>query len=333
MFNSTFLTLFLLATSAVLAPEAFAQFDQGALPSAATIAAAKSYRPPLIGSYAAKLAQQPDMSGEWSAMEVPGGGAGPTFDPVNTWYPPQPLQGEQLYGPIPGTYVKDIPFNAEWRKRYQDLVKETTEGKSRDDFPACVPYGVPRMLGATPVPMDIIQSPDVMIWFNYYGRTERRIFMDGRAHPKSVGMSESVRTYSGHSIGHWEGHTLVVDTINMMAGYLDETPVPYSDQLHMIERLRLVQHDILEDRITLLDPVALTGPWVVTRYYKRQTGLNPGAMASPPPPSSNGIVHRYFDLVDQPCVPNVRMDENGFQVAILPQEMDAPAASPKETVR
>jgi hypothetical protein len=52
------------------------------------------------------------------------------------------------------------------------------------------------MLGASPVPFDIIQAPDVMIWYNDYGRTERRIFLDGREHPKRT---DTEHAYSDQS--------------------------------------------------------------------------------------------------------------------------------------
>jgi hypothetical protein len=57
----------------------------------------------------------------------------------------------------------------------------------------------------------------------------------------------------------------------------------------------------------------------VTRYYARDTGAVNA--------DSNGrIVHSYLDLNDRPCIPNVRIDENGFQVLQLPQEIEAEAA-------
>lgn len=192
----------------------------------------------------------------------------------------------------------------------------------------------------SPVPFDIIQSPEVMFWYNDYGRTERRIFLDGRAHPtEPTPTGEFGRTYSGHSIGHWEGNTLVVETVGMFGGYFDETPAPFSDQISMVERMRLIDTNILEIRMTLTDPVAFEKPWVVTRYFRRGPRQRPPAAvatsaavgASAGVPASDQITRGTFlNLNDRPCVPNVRMDKNGFQVTILPQELDAPdAALPK----
>jgi len=296
-----------LTLPALLTPHALAQSSRG-LPSAAVIANADHFDPPKLTRYARRVAEQPDMSGTWTTMVPKDSGNGPTFDPVHTVYPPRLVSGEASFGPLPGTYIKGIPYNAEYQRKYRELIKETTEGKSRDTFAACIPYGVPRMIGDAPTPFDIIQSPDVMIWYNNYTRTERRIFLDGRKHPTegSPVTGGNGPSYSGHSIGRWEGNTLVIDTVNMAGGYFDETPAPYSDQIHMVERVRLIAANILEDRMTFTDPVTMVRPWVVTRYFQRGTG-----------PKS------YLELNDRPCVPNVRIDANGFQVAILPAELDA----------
>lgn len=308
------------------------------LPEPALIARADSFSPPLLTQYAAKLASQPDMTGAWKPLDPINAGPGPLFDPAHGVWPARLAPGEATFGPLPGTYIKDIPYNAEYRKRYQALIKETTEGHSRDTFAACFPFGTPRMLGATPVSFDIIQAPEVILWSNNYGRSERRIFLDGRPHPAPEAMEP---TYSGHSIGHWEGDTLVVDTVNLIGGYYDETPAPYSDKLHMVERIRLIDTNILEDQMTLNDPVMLERPWVVTRYYWRGVGQGPGSgvprdKAPPLPPPVNGYIHGgttivrdFFELNDRPCIPNVRMDENGFQVEMLPAEIEAEAAARK----
>lgn len=306
---------------------ALAQSGVIGLPSADIIARANSYDPPKVGDYAEKLAEQPDMMGQWMPMQPIGAGRGPTWDPVNTFWPPQPPPEEQGFGPMPGTYIKGIPYKPDYQKKYRDLIDETLQGKSRDTFAACFPYGVPRMIGDSPTYFDIVQSPELMIWYSRYGRTERRIFLDGRAHPPSIDDNgEDDHTYSGHSVGHWEGVTLVVDTVNMIAGYFDETPAPFSNQVHLVERLRLIGANILEDQITVTDPVMLEKPWVVTRYFKRMAGAPTGARAQAKPIADDAIPHTLMNLDDRPCVPNVKIDQNGFQVILLPQDIEAAKA-------
>ena len=72
----------------------------------------------------------------------------------------------------------------------------------------------------------------------------------------------------GHSIGHWEGDTLVVDTVGMRGDTVfDVSAAPHSDKIHVTERLRRLSPTKFEDRITVEDPVAFTKPWEIVRTY------------------------------------------------------------------
>ncbi|MGC4028805.1 MAG: hypothetical protein QM696_08040 [Steroidobacteraceae bacterium] len=288
------------------------------MPSAQVLARASGYVPPKLGELAAKLAAQPDMTGIWAFIQAPGDCRGPLFDPAHSTCPIRSLDGEATFGPLPGTKVTSIPYNAEYQAIYDRHVAESLEGKARDTFATCIQYGVPRMVGESPTPFDIIQAPEVMIWYNDYARTERRIFLDGRAHPTGEDVRTAGPSYSGHSTGHWEGNTLVVDTVDMINAYFDETSSPHSDKLRMTERIRLIDKDLIENEMTLVDPEAFTRPWVVKRYYRRQ---GPSAAGQP--------ARRYLDFNDRPCVPNVRLDEDGFQVLLLPQEIEEAEARAK----
>jgi hypothetical protein len=74
----------------------------------------------------------------------------------------------------------------------------------------------------------------------------------------------------GHSIGHWEGDTLVIDTVAVKGGIaLDRTGMVFSGEAHFVERIRKINDTTLEDQITIEDPVAFTEPWVVTRRYHK----------------------------------------------------------------
>ncbi len=91
----------------------------------------------------------------------------------------------------------------------------------------------------------------------------RRIWTDGRSHPDDLDP-----TYMGHSIGHWEGDTLVVDTVGMRGDTVfDVTAAPHSDKIHVTERIRRLSAAKLEDRLVVEDPVAFTRPWPVVRTY------------------------------------------------------------------
>jgi hypothetical protein len=76
-------------------------------------------------------------------------------------------------------------------------------------------------------------------------------------------------TYSGDSIGKWEGDTLVVDTIGFNdKTWLDSGGLPHSEALHVVERIRRVDHDTLVDDVTIEDPMAYTKPFSAQQLYK-----------------------------------------------------------------
>jgi hypothetical protein len=121
----------------------------------------------------------------------------------------------------------------------------------------CFPDGPPKLLNL-PNPFEIVQIPGRVLMFFELGHTWREIWTDGRPLPKDPDPS-----YLGYSVGHWEGDTFVVDTIGMNDKLWDDSyGNPRSDQTHLIERYRRLNHDTLELQITIDDPKAYTKPWV-----------------------------------------------------------------------
>jgi len=81
----------------------------------------------------------------------------------------------------------------------------------------------------------------------------------------------------GDSIGHWEGDTLVIETVARLANDALAIASPLSkvsEHAKFTERLRLVSPDVLEDEMTIEDPVALARPWTVKIRYRRVTDLD-----------------------------------------------------------
>jgi hypothetical protein len=78
--------------------------------------------------------------------------------------------------------------------------------------------------------------------------------------------------YFGHSVGPWEGDTLVVDTVGVKEEVLGYKDTPHSSQMRITERFRLVAPDVLHDQITVEDPVTLEKPWTYTFAYRRNPG-------------------------------------------------------------
>lgn len=131
-----------------------------------------------------------------------------------------------------------------------------------DPTAACLPSGMPRLIAA-PYPLEIVQTPDATVFLYETHHLFRVIHMNGK-HPKKVKPS-----YMGHSIGHWEGDTLVVDTIGLtQITQIDEAGTMHSDALRVTERIRKVDAETLETVFTIDDPKAFTKPWTAVRTFK-----------------------------------------------------------------
>lgn len=87
----------------------------------------------------------------------------------------------------------------------------------------------------SPFPMEIFHGSDMIVFKMEYFDMFRVIFIDGRSHPPA----DAPHSKSGHSIGHWEGNTLVVDTTHIAAGTIMNNGLTHSDNIHMTERFRL----------------------------------------------------------------------------------------------
>ena len=159
-------------------------------------------------------------------------------------------------------FFGDIPYNPKWMAEYN---KRRGELRNKD-VKACV-IDFPTTM-ESPQAFMLTVLPEQTIYFAGDG-TFRQIFTDGRKHPPK---DELFPTVNGHSIGHWEGQTLVVDTIGRTAGPVRFLgAAAFSDQARFSERIRMTGKDRLEDVMTIDDPVALAHPWTVSLGYDRTT--------------------------------------------------------------
>jgi hypothetical protein len=118
-------------------------------------------------------------------------------------------------------------------------------------------------------PMEIVQIPGRVIMFFEYDHYVRQIFTDGRPHQNLT------PTWMGDSIGKWQGDSFVIDT----NGFNDKTWIdneghPHSDALHVIERIRRIDHQTMEDDINLEDPKAYTTTLTTKRILTLKAGWN-----------------------------------------------------------
>jgi len=136
---------------------------------------------------------------------------------------------------------------------------------SQDPILSCLPPGVPRIM-LIPFPMQIVQIPGEVILLFEYDHSIRHVYLDRREHPKELD-----QTWMGDSIGRWEGNTLVVDTTGLNdKTWLDQVGHPHSDALHVVERIRRVDRDTLQDDLTIDDPKAYKTPWTGQQIFKRK---------------------------------------------------------------
>jgi hypothetical protein len=127
----------------------------------------------------------------------------------------------------------------------------------------CLPPGGPRMM-ATPYPMEIIQLPEqkrIIMIFEGATHIWREIYMDGRPHPQGDALNP---TFLGHSVGRWEGDTLVVDVVGFNEQtWMDYFGHPHTDMLHVIEKFSRPNKNTLAYEATFDDPGAYTKPFTM----------------------------------------------------------------------
>jgi hypothetical protein len=233
-------------------------------------------RPPPTAREWADLAKLPDWSGVWNPKITD------QFAQIKTNPPPW----------TPKAAAQIARMEAEERA-----------GRPPPIFVNCLPEGMPSWMLVTHNAMEILFTPGrVTLLGESDGNRLRRIYTDGRPHPDSPDPS-----FHGHSIGHWEGQTLVVDTVGVVPqAYLavsEAVGLPNNGDLHVVEHIHLQGPDVMHDDLEMTAPRLLARPWKTTRIFFRQRA-------------------RKFDIVEGVCL------EGSFKQAV-----DADGNSVYEPVR
>jgi hypothetical protein len=135
----------------------------------------------------------------------------------------------------------------------------------------CLPYGMPEMMLAE-TSIDIQQTADRITMVGEVDREIRHIWLDRKQLP----LEEVDLGYFGRSVGHWQGDTLIVNTIGIKEGLYGPDFLAHSDRMVITERFRLHKPDILYDDITVSDSLALKKPQTYRAIYGRaQTDYEP----------------------------------------------------------
>lgn len=124
---------------------------------------------------------------------------------------------------------------------------------------------MPAMMGM-PYGMEIMQNEQKITFFSEHQDALRRVYLDGRE-PSERALNDP--TYAGYSIGDWEGDTLVVETVAITEKSFIADMWPHSYQMTVHERIRFIESGVLEDEITVHDPIALEEPWRITLRYQK----------------------------------------------------------------
>ena len=167
-----------------------------------------------------------------------------------------------LFGP--GGRPEPPSLTPDYAAKFKAFQAGQARGENvQSDNANCLPAGMPQIM-AMPYPIEFIYSPGRVTIAIETDSQVRRIYTDGRKHP-----ADPDPAFNGDSVGHWEGATLVVDTISLEPHTMIAPGVGHSDQAHITERIRQLGPDRLEIATTIEDPKVLTKPWTTIKPYIR----------------------------------------------------------------
>jgi hypothetical protein len=197
----------------------------------------------------------PDISGSWQI-------------PQHGFVSNRALDGEDSGGQ---TIPPDPPLKPEYLKTWEEKQRARAEAMKRHEPIAdpsisnCLPYGMPIMMRAV-FPLEILQGRKQITIINEAQSQIRRIYLN----EPQVAPEDADPWYAGHSVGYWKNGVLYVDTVGFKIGALRD--LPRSDTMRIYEEIRLLKTGLLEDKVTVTDPVYLAKKWQWAWQYERKPG-------------------------------------------------------------
>jgi hypothetical protein len=172
--------------------------------------------------------------------------------------------------PLPNDLnIADVPFQP-WAKEMWEYRR--THDDRDSPHARCKPSAGPRQIG-TAYGFEIVEFPELqqVLIFDVGGpQSFRTVYMDGRPHPKSEDLEPS---YYGHSIGRWEGDTLVVDSVGFNEKHwIDALGLMHTDLYRQIERFTRLDFNTLKYEVTVDDPGAYTAKWTAGFHLRWNEG-------------------------------------------------------------
>ena len=161
--------------------------------------------------------------------------------------------------------IDEVPWQPWARALFLEREKHELEPHTR-----CKASGMARQF-ETPYGVEFLEMTEEqrLYIFDIGGpHTFRTVYMDGRSHPNNL-----MPSYYGHSVGWWEGDTLVIDTVGYNERFwMDRRGVPHTDRLHTIERFTRNDYNAIRYEYTVDDPGAYTAPWKGTFNLRWEPG-------------------------------------------------------------
>ena len=181
----------------------------------------------------------------------------------------------QRAGGGPGLIAGEPPMTAWGRERFDKAKplhgpRTVSPTESTAAEMKCLPMGIPGFY-FRPRALEIVQLPRRVLMLFEVDHVWREIHMDGRGFP-----DPPLHTWMGYSIGRYEGDTLVIETRHFIGWeenahrWVDRLGHPFSDELIVTERLRRVDANTIENRMTINDPIAYAKPWDATMTFRRK---------------------------------------------------------------
>ncbi len=176
---------------------------------------------------AAPAAAEPDLGGFWNLAF---GESEPPADMVAKLPPDTVILEDTGVVEYPEDEYGGLELKPEALAKAQAWNPADEMALSRVCLPPSIVYAI-----QGPFPFEVYQTPELIVFkYEYFDQT-RLVFMDGRDHPPA----DAPHSKMGHSVGHWEGDELVIDTTHIAASTITNNGLDHSDRIHMVERYRL----------------------------------------------------------------------------------------------
>jgi hypothetical protein len=155
------------------------------------------------------------------------------------------------------------PLTTAARKTYeQNLARRKKRDLSFDNMATlCQPPGIPRLL--TVAPFRLLQTNEYVVFLSEWNQVRREAYINGKH------STEDEVYFLGNAVGTWDGNVLVIDSKSFNDRTLLDDAIPHSESLHVVERIRLVNNNTLEDSIAITDPEAFKAPWTTVLRFER----------------------------------------------------------------